>query len=76
MPIRLKILLWFTAPRHAAADHDINFAATEQPKEIRWQARLGISLTYDMVVKGRGGLWLLTLKMGQFTKFIVTLPLS
>lgn len=37
---------------------------------------LGLSLTYDMVVKGHGGSIAVDTKEGQFTEFIVTLPLS
>jgi len=36
---------------------------------------LGLSLTYDMVVKGHGGKIDINTKEGEFTEFIVTLPL-
>ncbi len=36
---------------------------------------LGLSLTYDMVVKGHGGKIDVNTKEGEFTEFIVTLPL-
>ena len=35
---------------------------------------LGLSLTYDMVVKGHGGKIDINTKEGEFTEFIVTLP--
>ena len=35
---------------------------------------LGLSLTYDMVVKGHGGSITVDSKEGEFTEFIVTLP--
>jgi len=37
---------------------------------------LGLSLTYDMVVKGHGGNIAVDSKEGAFTEFIVTLPVS
>jgi len=37
---------------------------------------LGLSLTYDMVVKGHGGKIEVNTKEGEFTEFIVTLPLN
>ena len=36
---------------------------------------LGLSLTYDMVVKGHGGSIIVDTKEGQFTEFTITLPL-
>jgi len=36
---------------------------------------LGLSLTYDMVVKGHGGTINLNTKEGQYTEFTVTLPI-
>ncbi len=36
---------------------------------------LGLSLTYDMVVKGHGGKIDINTKEGEFTEFTVTLPL-
>ncbi len=36
---------------------------------------LGLSLTYDMVVNGHGGKIEVNTKEGEFTEFIVTLPL-
>jgi two-component system NtrC family sensor kinase len=35
---------------------------------------LGLSLTYDMVVKGHGGRIEVNTKEGEFTEFIVELP--
>jgi two-component system, NtrC family, sensor kinase len=37
---------------------------------------LGLSLTYDMVVKGHGGKIEVNTKEGEFTEFIVSLPLN
>jgi two-component system, NtrC family, sensor kinase len=37
---------------------------------------LGLSLTYDMVVKGHGGRIDINTKEGEFTEFIVTLPIN
>ena len=37
---------------------------------------LGLSLTYDMAVKGHGGKIDINTKEGEFTEFIVTLPLN
>jgi len=37
---------------------------------------LGLSLTYDMVVKGHGGRIDVTTKEGEFTEFIIKLPLT
>ncbi|MFI5160220.1 MAG: ATP-binding protein [Sphingobacteriales bacterium] len=37
---------------------------------------LGLSLTYDMVVKGHGGKIDVNTREGEFTEFIVTLPVS
>ena len=37
---------------------------------------LGLSLTYDMVVKGHGGNIEVNTKDGEFTEFTVTLPLN
>jgi nitrogen-specific signal transduction histidine kinase len=37
---------------------------------------LGLSLTYDMAVKGHGGKIDLDTKVGEFTEFIVSLPLN
>jgi two-component system, NtrC family, sensor kinase len=37
---------------------------------------LGLSLSYDIVVKGHGGKIIVDTKEGEFTTFIVTLPLS
>jgi signal transduction histidine kinase len=37
---------------------------------------LGLSLTYDIVVKGHGGKIEADTKIGEYTEFIVTLPLS
>ena len=37
---------------------------------------LGLSLSYDMVVKGHGGKIDIDTKEGEFTEFIVTLPLN
>jgi two-component system NtrC family sensor kinase len=36
---------------------------------------LGLSLTYDMIVKGHGGSINLDTKEGQYTEFTITLPL-
>jgi two-component system NtrC family sensor kinase len=36
---------------------------------------LGLSLTYDMVVKGHGGSIVVDTKEGEFTEFIVSLPI-
>jgi len=36
---------------------------------------LGLSLTYDMVVKGHGGKIEVNTKEGEFTEFTITLPL-
>jgi hypothetical protein len=36
---------------------------------------LGLSLTYDMVVKGHGGSINVNTKAGHYTEFIITLPL-
>jgi len=35
---------------------------------------LGLSLTYDMVVKGHGGNIAVNTKEGEFTEFIISLP--
>ena len=35
---------------------------------------LGLSLTYDMVVKGHGGSIAVDTKEGEFTEFIIQLP--
>ena len=37
---------------------------------------LGLFLTYDMVVKGHGGKIEVNTKEGEFTEFIVTLPVG
>jgi signal transduction histidine kinase len=37
---------------------------------------LGLSLTYDMVVKGHGGSIELDARPGEFTEFIIKLPLT
>ena len=37
---------------------------------------LGLSLTYDMVVKGHGGKIDVNTKEGGFTEFIISLPLN
>jgi two-component system, NtrC family, sensor kinase len=37
---------------------------------------LGLSLTYDMVVKGHGGKIDINTKEGEFTEFIITLPIG
>ncbi len=37
---------------------------------------LGLSLTYDMVVKGHGGTIEVNTKEGEFTKFIISLPIN
>jgi signal transduction histidine kinase len=37
---------------------------------------LGLSLTYDMVVKGHGGKIEVITKEGEFTEFVVVLPLN
>jgi two-component system NtrC family sensor kinase len=36
---------------------------------------LGLSLSYDIVVKGHGGNIVVNTKEGEFTEFIVTLPI-
>ena len=36
---------------------------------------LGLSLTYDMVVKGHGGKIEVNTKEGEFTEFTITLPI-
>jgi signal transduction histidine kinase len=36
---------------------------------------LGLSLTYDMVVKGHGGIIAVNTQEGEFTEFVVSLPL-
>jgi len=37
---------------------------------------LGLSLTYDMVVKGHGGVINMNSKEGEGSEFIITLPLK
>ncbi len=37
---------------------------------------LGLSLTYDMVVKGHGGTIQVNTKIGEYTEFVISLPLS
>ncbi|MBS1523466.1 MAG: HAMP domain-containing histidine kinase, partial [Bacteroidetes bacterium] len=37
---------------------------------------LGLSLSYDIVVKGHGGSIHIDTKEGEFTEFVVTLPLN
>ena len=37
---------------------------------------LGLSLTYDMVVKGHGGKLEMESKEGEYTQFAVTLPVN
>jgi two-component system NtrC family sensor kinase len=37
---------------------------------------LGLSLSYDIVVKGHGGSITVDTKEGEFTEFIITLPIS
>ena len=37
---------------------------------------LGLSLTYDMVVKGNGGTIEVITKEGEYTEFIIKLPLN
>ncbi|MGZ3767958.1 MAG: ATP-binding protein, partial [Mucilaginibacter sp.] len=44
-------------------------------KPTRERTGLGLSLTYDMVVKGHGGKIDINTKEGDFTEFTVTLPL-
>jgi len=47
---------------------------TTKPKGKR--TGLGLSLTYDMVVKEHGGEIEVNTKEGEFTEFIVSLPLN
>lgn len=35
---------------------------------------LGLSLTYDMVIKGHGGTIMVETKEGEFTEFVIQLP--
>jgi two-component system NtrC family sensor kinase len=49
------------------------FFTTKPPGE---GTGLGLSLTYDMVVKGHGGSINVNTKEGEFTEFIISLPIS
>jgi signal transduction histidine kinase len=37
---------------------------------------LGLSLSYDMIVKGHGGRITVNTKEGEYTEFTVTLPIN
>ena len=72
----LLILLFIAALQYRVFARDIHFTSVDALKDHPSLSEgTGLSLTYDMVVKGHGGSITVDTKEGAYTIFTINLPL-
>jgi signal transduction histidine kinase len=75
----LLLLLFIAALQYRAVAQDIHFTTVESLIHHSWLnvgTGLGLSLTYDMVVKGHGGSIEVDTKENEYTLFTIKFPVQ